>query len=253
MTAHPAVVAQPAALMLVAFALLMAPGPAAARGRVRALPAGPQRAAATSAPSRWLPWFAGAATGAAAVLLVGGLAGGLAGAIAGPVVAGGTVLGAHRMLAGHPVTPRPDPLVLAGSWDLLAACLRAGLPLAAAVRAVAGGLPEPAASELHRVAELLALGADSAQAWQSALQDPDTARLARAARRSARTGSALAGAVTQIAEELRAGARDEAETRAQRVGVLVTGPLGLCFLPAFLCLGVVPVVIGLAGQLVTQW
>lgn len=29
--------------------------------------------------------------------------------------------------------------------------------------------------------------------------------------------------------------------------MLVSGPLGLCFLPAFVCLGIVPVVIGLAG------
>jgi hypothetical protein len=35
--------------------------------------------------------------------------------------------------------------------------------------------------------------------------------------------------------------------------VLITGPLGLCFLPAFLVIGVVPVVVGLAGQLVAQW
>ncbi|MGZ4553670.1 MAG: type II secretion system F family protein, partial [Mycobacteriaceae bacterium] len=27
------------------------------------------------------------------------------------------------------------------------------------------------------------------------------------------------------------------------------GPLGLCFLPAFMCLGVAPVVLGLAGPL----
>jgi hypothetical protein len=31
--------------------------------------------------------------------------------------------------------------------------------------------------------------------------------------------------------------------------VLITAPLGLCFLPAFVCLGIVPVVVGLAGQL----
>ena len=31
-----------------------------------------------------------------------------------------------------------------------------------------------------------------------------------------------------------------------RAGVLVSGPLGLCFLPAFVCLGIVPVVVGLA-------
>ena len=42
-------------------------------------------------------------------------------------------------------------------------------------------------------------------------------------------------------------AHDDAHARAERAGVLVSGPLGLCFLPAFVCLGIVPVVIGLAG------
>jgi hypothetical protein len=35
--------------------------------------------------------------------------------------------------------------------------------------------------------------------------------------------------------------------------VLITGPLGLCFLPAFFCLGVLPVVVGLAEQLTQHW
>ena len=29
---------------------------------------------------------------------------------------------------------------------------------------------------------------------------------------------------------------------------LIAGPLGLCFLPAFVCLGIIPVVAGLAGD-----
>ena len=39
-----------------------------------------------------------------------------------------------------------------------------------------------------------------------------------------------------------------ATAAAERAGVLIAGPLGLCFLPAFVCLGVVPVVAGLAGD-----
>ncbi|NEC80655.1 hypothetical protein G3I38_15800, partial [Streptomyces sp. SID7958] len=35
--------------------------------------------------------------------------------------------------------------------------------------------------------------------------------------------------------------------RARRAAVLVTAPVGLCFLPAFVAVGVLPVVIGLAG------
>ena len=35
---------------------------------------------------------------------------------------------------------------------------------------------------------------------------------------------------------------------AQRASVLIAGPLGLCYLPTFLWLGIVPVVAGLAGD-----
>lgn len=142
-----------------------------------------------------------------------------------------------------------DALAVAAHWDLLAACLRAGLPVADALRAVAGGLPDEAAGALQRTSDLIALGAAAEDAWQPAVDCPDTAALAGAARRSARSGTALAGAAAELAQRLRAELTDAAEARAQRAGVLITGPLGLCFLPGFLCLGVVPVVLGLAGQL----
>lgn len=144
-------------------------------------------------------------------------------------------------------------LELAGVWELLAACLRAGMPVPVAVRAVAERLDGPAGQALRRTAELLALGADPAQAWQPALECPATARLARTARRSGRGGTALAESLTRLATEVRAGARERSEARAQRAGVLIAAPLGLCFLPAFLALGVVPVLIGLAAGLMRQW
>jgi pilus assembly protein TadC len=146
-----------------------------------------------------------------------------------------------------------QPLELAGAWQLLAACLQAGMPVAVAVRAVAEGLGAPAGSALRRTAELLALGADPTQAWQPTLECPSTARLARAAQRSGRSGTALAESLTRLAAEVRAGARERSEARAQRAGVLIAAPLGLCFLPAFLAIGVVPVLIGLAAGLMQQW
>jgi pilus assembly protein TadC len=45
---------------------------------------------------------------------------------------------------------------------------------------------------------------------------------------------------------LRSEADAVATARAERAAVMVAGPLGLCFLPAFVCLGVLPVVVGLA-------
>ena len=41
---------------------------------------------------------------------------------------------------------------------------------------------------------------------------------------------------------VRAALTDAAEARAQRAGVLIAAPLGLCFLPAFVLVGIVPLV-----------
>jgi hypothetical protein len=103
------------------------------------------------------------------------------------------------------------------------------------------------------VAGLLELGADPEQAWSAAARLPPLMAFARAAGRSAGTGAALARAARAEAGRLRAALADLAEARAQRAAVLVTAPLGLCFLPAFLVLGIAPVVIGLAQRAVTWW
>ncbi|RJO77916.1 type II secretion system F family protein [Nocardia panacis] len=145
-----------------------------------------------------------------------------------------------------------DPLAVASTFDLLAACLRAGLPMAGAARAVASGAPAPLGAALLRAADLLSLGADATAAWELAAREApgaaEVTTLARMARRSARSGASLAVAVGELAEQRRAVVEDAAAARAERAGVLIGGPLGLCFLPAFVCLGIVPVVIGLAGR-----
>ena len=137
---------------------------------------------------------------------------------------------------------------LAGSWELLAVCLRAGLPVATAVSAATEPLAGPIGRQLRRVAGLLALGADPATAWAGTAELPALVAFARAAGRSAGTGAALAHVAAAEAERLRAELLDSAQARAQRAAVHITGPLGLCFLPAFLVLGIAPVVIGLARR-----
>lgn len=154
-----------------------------------------------------------------------------------------------RRLTNPDREPKPDPLGLAATWDLLAACLRAGLPVPAAVTAIADDLPADAGRALRATADLLAMGADPVDAWAPAMACPHTATLARGARHTARSGTALADVVAALAETVRDSAGDAAEARAQRAGVLIAAPLGVCFLPAFICLGIAPVVAGLAGQL----
>jgi pilus assembly protein TadC len=153
----------------------------------------------------------------------------------------------------RPAGSDDDPADLATAWTQLAVCLEVGLPVAVAVAGAAEPLTGRAGTELRRVAGLLELGADPEQAWGAAEQLSALAAFARVAGRSAGTGAALARAARTEATRLQAALTDLAEARAQRAAVLVTAPLGLCFLPAFLVLGIAPVVIGLAERAVTWW
>lgn len=240
-------------LILCAGALLIDPGRTTSRLRLWMLADLPDRAAPSGPRRSYLPWLAGFALGLLVIVVPGPPVPWWRAALASAVAVTGWVgtRWISRRRAGR--RPRQFPLRLAASWDLLAACLRAGMPVPVAVRAVAADVPGAGAGALARTADLIALGGDPVEAWEPAVRCADTAALARVARRTARSGVAMASAVAALATEVRSTAADAAEARAQRVGVLVSGPLGLCFLPAFLCLGVVPVVIGLAGRLLSSW
>jgi pilus assembly protein TadC len=157
-------------------------------------------------------------------------------------------LGAER--PGRRTTaPADDPLATASALEVLAACLRSGMAVSAAAAATAPSAPPPLGQILSRAADLLALGADPATAWSDpADTDGQTDAFVRLARRSAASGAALAQGVAALAAQSRDGAADAARAAAERASVLIAGPLGLCYLPAFLCLGIVPVVAGLAGD-----
>lgn len=148
----------------------------------------------------------------------------------------------------------PDPLAVASSLDVLAVCLSAGMAVSTAAAASARSAPPTLARVLRRAADLLALGADPNIAWSppagpaSAAVDPQVDALLRLARRSSASGVALAEAVSGLATQCRQDVTHAAAATAERAGVLIAGPLGLCFLPAFVCLGIVPVVAGLAGE-----
>jgi hypothetical protein len=71
----------------------------------------------------------------------------------------------------------------------------------------------------------------------------------RALARATTTGAPLAAGVRELAAEMRERARWAALEQARRAGVRAVGPLAACFLPAFVLLGVVPVVAGVAASL----
>lgn len=144
-----------------------------------------------------------------------------------------------------------DPFATASALDVLSVCLSAGMTVSAAAAATAAFAPASLGALLRRAADLVALGADPETAWRIGPDEADDGcvALARLARRSASSGSALADGAAELAEQARQEATHRAAAAAERAGVLIAGPLGLCFLPAFVCLGIVPVVAGLAGEI----
>jgi pilus assembly protein TadC len=105
-----------------------------------------------------------------------------------------------------------------------------------------------AVTPLRTVARLLELGTEPVVAWQELGQVERYAALAGAASRASRTGARLASVLQAHAERLRASAETELLARVNRAGVWCLLPLGLCYLPAFVCLSVVPMIVATFGQ-----
>lgn len=202
-----------------------------------------------SEPGKWpsaLPHVAATVGGASAAVLIGGLSGVITGALA--TAAGWWAIRRTR----RPRAPTLDiaaKLRLAGTLDLLAACLSAGLPVPSALDAVSGTASAEVGEALRSTAGLLALGCHADEAWAPVRTVPGLAELASAAIRTSRSGAAFATAAADLAGRFRDELATETEERAERAGVALALPVGLCFLPAFFCLGVLPVVLGLAGHL----
>ncbi|MFC5953157.1 type II secretion system F family protein [Streptomyces pratens] len=192
----------------------------------------------------WLPPVGAVCAGWA---LVGGLAGVLVG-LAGAVGLWRwrlrqTASGAHERERAAARAARQLPLAA----DLLAACIAAGAGPVPAAQAVGEALGGPVGDALARGAAEVRLGGEPGVAWRRLATVPGAAALARLLERADVSGLPLAAPVARLAAESRARWARAATARARRAAVMVTAPVGLCFLPAFVAVGVLPVVIGLAG------
>jgi len=185
-------------------------------------------------------------SGAGATILVGGQAGLVAGLVA--AVAVWTVIGraeTPQVRRRREAVRRDLPHVV----GLLAAGLHHGSSVPDAVELVCDALPGPAADRLTGAVARLRLGTPAGEVWSAVAGDPELAPLGRALARAHDAGTPVVGAVDALAAELAAAARAEVEDRARTVGVKAALPLGLCLLPAFLLVGIVPLVAGLAASL----
>lgn len=133
--------------------------------------------------------------------------------------------------------------------DLLGACLDAGAAPERALATVARAVGGPVADELLGLHHLLEVGVDPARVWRSLAQHPQLGPLGRAVVRAHESGASVSRAVHQLAAEIAERSRADVEARARSIEVKASVPLGLCLLPAFVLLGVVPMVAGVFGSM----
>lgn len=234
----------PACLIVVSALLVSWRRSAAVRRRLSRLPGvAPPRRTRRPHPVRWIPVLVAISVS----VVIEGWFGVAAG------IATGIVL--DRVLRRRESrSAREDRLAAAADLpfaiDLMAASLRAGTPPAAVTQTVGVALGGTLGNRLCRVAHALELGASPVDAWAHLHGVPGARRVTVAAVRSSESGAGLASALARLADELRTARVTACEAAARRAGVLVVLPLGLCFLPAFVLAGLVPIVLSVLGEVI---
>lgn len=146
---------------------------------------------------------------------------------------------------GAEQTSNMPPVDTALVLELLAAQLRAGLAPLAALGTLAEALNS---RPLHTVCQRLQMGSGWGSAWPGSAAG--TFGELRDALAPAYTGGAPSTALLlSLADAHRLSERRAAERAAGKLSVALVVPLGLCSLPAFICLGIVPILISLLPTL----
>lgn len=147
--------------------------------------------------------------------------------------------------SGGDQTSNVPPVDTALVLELLAAQLRAGLAPLAALGTLAEALNS---RPLRTVCQRLQMGSGWGSAWSGSAAG--TFGELRDALAPAYTGGAPSTALLlSLADAHRLSERRAAERAAGKLSVALVVPLGLCSLPAFICLGIVPILISLLPTL----
>lgn len=226
------------------------------------MPAGGQtRRLEARSPRHWPPWVqgrpgapglklraaAGLAGSAVPIVLIGGGAGW---ALALPVALATFVAGGRLELSGPRLQRELVEEQLPDTLELMSGALGAGAPLRGATAQVSQVAPEPTRSILSRITASTQAGMSDADAWRavgSADLDGSTApwrAVGADVALSAESGVGLADLFARHAEDARRRRRIVLQRRARTVAVRSVVPLMCCFLPAFLLVGVLPIILG---------
>lgn len=126
--------------------------------------------------------------------------------------------------------------------SLLTAALAAGCPPVRAVEHVGRALPGQLGERLVLAASAARLGGEPAHIWSHLTDEPALQPLAHALDATTTRGTSPTAVFDDVARRARDSARWAATSRARSLGARAAAPLGLCFLPAFVLMGIVPVV-----------
>ena len=168
-------------------------------------------------------------------------------------------LGIVLMAVGHLVTRRliraatadGDAVDEALVLDLAAAALSAGASVPGVLTALGEALEEEGAGVVGRA---LLLGAPWEEAWQAPDDEQwraQRSRLESCLRPGWEDGASPAALLAATAASLRAGRHARDEEAAERLAVRLVLPLGACHLPAFVILGIAPVVASVGMSMLT--
>lgn len=176
----------------------------------------------------------------AGLLLLGPVLGLLVGAAAAPLAyrtVGQLESAGARRRASELAAALPTAL------DLMVSALEVGRPPAGAFALVAEATPPPLGPELAVVATRLGIAADPGTVWRSLSGDPVLGALGRAFGRAESSGMPVAEVVSGVASDLRRERAAQRRQESRRVAVQTAAPLGICFLPAFFLIGIVPMIV----------
>jgi pilus assembly protein TadC len=107
----------------------------------------------------------------------------------------------------------------------------------------------PVHAALAQVDARVRLGVDESLAWSELREEPGWQELADELSRAATSGVGIAAALRELGASARTAAAAQAQERAKSVGVRSVLPLMVCFLPAFMLLGIVPIIGGVIAGL----
>lgn len=130
---------------------------------------------------------------------------------------------------------------------LVAAAVRSGLDVRSALEHV-GRVAEGDAVALRDVAAALTGGMPWTDAW--ALAPARMWSLGRSLRPAWERGSSPIDALDALADATLAKARSSGDAAAAELGVRLSLPLALCLLPAFVLVGIVPLLIAVGGAVI---